>query len=69
MAMCWSRKRTRYALMSSRPSYQLPASAILDRRLHYSTTIKIRGHSYRLLEKRKAGVFSELTDPLALRRR
>lgn len=55
--------------MSSRPSYQLPASAILDRRLHYSTTIKIRGHSYRLLEKRKAGVFSELTDPLALRRR
>ena len=42
---------------------QVLASAILDRLLHYSTTINIRGHSYRLREKRKAGVFSELTEP------
>jgi DNA replication protein DnaC len=42
---------------------QVLASAILDRLLHFSTTINIRGHSYRLREKRKAGVFSELTEP------
>ena len=36
------------------------ASAILDRLLHHSTTINIRGHSYRLRQKQKAGVFSEL---------
>ena len=35
--------------------------AILDRLLHFSTTINIRGHSYRLREKRKAGVFHDLT--------
>jgi hypothetical protein len=28
--------------------------------LHSSTTINIRGQSYRLREKRKAGVFTEL---------
>lgn len=32
------------------------ASAILDRLLHHSTTINIKGESYRLKEKRKAGV-------------
>ena len=32
------------------------ASAILDRLLHHSTTIVIKGPSYRLKEKRKAGV-------------
>jgi len=32
-------------------------AAILDRLLHQSTTINIRGQSYRLREKRKAGVF------------
>ena len=37
------------------------ATAILDRLLHFSTTINIRGHSYRLREKRKAGVFHDLT--------
>ena len=42
---------------------QVLAAAILDRLLHHSTTINIRGQSYRLREKRKAGVFSELTDP------
>ena len=42
---------------------QVLASAILDRLLHHSTTVNIRGNSYRLREKRKAGVFTELTDP------
>lgn len=42
---------------------QVLASAILDRLLHFSTTINIRGHSYRLREKRKAGVFNELAEP------
>jgi len=32
----------------------------LDRLLHFSTTINIRGESYRLREKRKAGVFHDL---------
>jgi DNA replication protein DnaC len=39
------------------------ASAMLDRLLHYSTTINIRGESDRLREKRKAGVFHDLTGP------
>ena len=33
------------------------AAAILDRLLHHSTTINIRGESYRLKERRKAGLF------------
>ena len=33
------------------------ASAILDRLLHHSTTINIRGKSYRLREREKAGLF------------
>jgi len=32
------------------------ASAILDRLLHHSTTVNIKGESYRLREKRKAGL-------------
>jgi len=32
------------------------ATAILDRLLHHSTTINIKGESYRLKDKRKAGV-------------
>jgi DNA replication protein DnaC len=40
---------------------QVRASAILDRLLHHSTTINIRGQSYRLREKRHAGVFHDLT--------
>ena len=32
------------------------ATAILDRLLHHSTTIIIRGESYRLKERRKAGL-------------
>ncbi len=43
-------------------SDQVLAAAILDRLLHFSTTLNIRGQSYRLREKRKAGVFTELTD-------
>ena len=39
---------------------QVLASAILDRLLHVSTTINIRGQSYRLREKRQAGVFHDL---------
>jgi DNA replication protein DnaC len=40
---------------------QVLAAAILDRLLHFSTTLNIRGQSYRLREKRKAGVFHDLT--------
>jgi DNA replication protein DnaC len=32
--------------------------AILDRLLHHSVTINIKGESYRLKDKRKAGVLS-----------
>src|SRR6201984_138118 len=34
------------------------ATAILDRLLHHSTTINIRGESYRLKDRRKAGLVS-----------
>ena len=34
------------------------ATAILDRLLHHSTTINIKGESYRLKTKRKAGMLS-----------
>jgi DNA replication protein DnaC len=42
---------------------QVLAAAILDRLLHHSITVNIRGNSYRLREKRKAGVFTEFTEP------
>lgn len=45
------------------------ASAILDRLLHHAVTINIKGESYRLREKKKAGFFSRevvATDPLVL---
>ena len=32
------------------------ATAVLDRLLHYSSTLNIKGESYRLREKRKAGL-------------
>ena len=35
---------------------QIIATAILDRLLHHSTTVNIRGESYRLKERRKAGL-------------
>lgn len=37
------------------------ASAILDRLLHHSTTINIKGESYRLKDKKKAGVIAPKT--------
>jgi DNA replication protein DnaC len=37
------------------------ATAILDRLLHYSTTLNIKGESYRLKEKRKAGLLGRPT--------
>lgn len=50
------------------------ATAILDRLLHYSTTLNIKGESFRLKEKRRAGLLSrsgasqnddqEVTSPL-----
>lgn len=38
------------------------ASAILDRLLHHSVTVNIKGESYRLREKKKAGIFQNLTE-------
>lgn len=35
------------------------ATAILDRLLHHSHVINIRGESYRLKDKRKAGTLSD----------
>ena len=37
------------------------ASAALDRLLHRSTVINIKGESYRLKEKRQAGLFQSQT--------
>ena len=35
---------------------QVIATAILDRLLHHSTTLNIKGESYRLKDKRRAGL-------------
>jgi DNA replication protein DnaC len=40
---------------------QVLATAILDRLLHHATTVNIKGESYRLKEKRKAGLLSAST--------
>jgi DNA replication protein DnaC len=37
---------------------QTIAAAILDRLLHHSTTVNIRGESYRLKERKRAGLFA-----------
>jgi len=37
---------------------QVIATAILDRLLHHSTVVNIKGESYRLKEKRKAGLLT-----------
>lgn len=37
---------------------QVIATAILDRLLHHSTTLNIKGESYRLKDKRKAGIIT-----------
>lgn len=39
------------------------ASAILDRLLHHATTVNIKGESYRLKEKRRAGLLRPATVP------
>ena len=38
------------------------AAAILDRLLHHSTTIPIKGESYRLKDKRRAGLMRKEED-------
>jgi DNA replication protein DnaC len=40
------------------------ATAILDRLLHYSSVLNIKGESYRLKEKRKAGLLGRSSAPL-----
>ncbi len=42
------------------------ATAVLDRLLHYSTTLNIKGESYRLKEKRRAGLLSRSPVPAEL---
>jgi DNA replication protein DnaC len=42
---------------------QVLATAILDRLLHHATTINIKGESYRLKEKRKAGILGKVSEP------
>jgi len=39
------------------------ATAILDRLLHHATTINIKGESYRLKEKRRAGLLGQAPQP------
>ena len=42
------------------------ATAILDRLLHHSTVVMLRGESYRLMEKRRSGLLrKEETSPAA----
>ena len=43
---------------------QVLATAILDRLLHHCTTLNIKGESYRLKEKRKAGLLGSSAKPL-----
>jgi DNA replication protein DnaC len=40
------------------------ATAILDRLLHYSTTLNIKGESYRLKDKRRAGLLGGAGAPV-----
>jgi DNA replication protein DnaC len=42
---------------------QVLATAILDRLLHHATTVNIKGESYRLREKRKAGLLARRPRP------
>jgi hypothetical protein len=45
------------------------ATAILDRLLHHSHVITIRGDSYRLKEKRRSGLLQRATTAEASRRK
>lgn len=42
---------------------QVVATAILDRLLHHATTLNINGESFRLKEKRKAGLVTQPINP------
>lgn len=42
---------------------QVLATAILDRLLHHATTVNIKGESFRLKEKRKAGLLNPTSKP------
>jgi DNA replication protein DnaC len=42
---------------------QVVATAILDRLLHHSHVLTIRGDSYRLREKRRSGLLKATTAP------
>ncbi len=42
---------------------QVLATAILDRLLHHATTVNIKGESYRLREKKKAGLLGRRAKP------
>ncbi len=42
---------------------QVLATAILDRLLHHATTVNIKGESYRLKEKRRAGLLESKALP------
>ncbi len=44
-------------------SDQVIATAILDRLLHHATTLNIKGESFRLKEKRKAGLVTASVNP------
>lgn len=46
---------------------QVLATAILDRLLHHCTTLNIKGESYRLKEKRKAGLLGSTPKPQEVR--
>jgi DNA replication protein DnaC len=43
---------------------QVLATAILDRLLHHATTVNIKGDSYRLREKKKAGLLGRKPKPV-----
>ena len=47
-------------------SDQVLATAILDRLLHHATTVNIKGESYRLREKKKAGLLGRRTKAAAV---
>ena len=42
------------------------ATAILDRLLHHATTLNVKGESYRLKEKRRAGLLGQVKPAVAL---
>ena len=48
---------------------QVLATAILDRLLHQATTVNIKGESYRLREKKKAGCWAGGPKPFPSTRR